>query len=70
MQTSTLEIIGMHCTSCALNIDWELEELDGVEESKTNYAEMKTIVVFDPSRVTLEKIIEVISLLKYEVKLL
>lgn len=69
MQTSTLEIIGMHCISCALNIDWELEELDGVEKSKTNYAEMKTIVVFDPTRVTLEKIIEVISLLKYEVKL-
>ena len=70
MQTFTLKIIGMHCTSCAVNIDLELEELDGVEKSETSYAKMKTTIVCDPTKVTLEKITEVINLLKYEVKLL
>lgn len=60
----------MHCTSCAVNIDLELEELDGVEKSDTSYAKMKTVVVFDPDKVTLEKIVEVINLLEYEVAVL
>ena len=70
MQTITLKIIGIHCTSCAVNIDLVLEELDGVEKSDTSYAKMKTVVVFDPDKVTLEKIVEVINLLEYEVAVL
>lgn len=70
MQTVTLKIIGMHCTSCAINIDLELEELNGVDESVTSYAKMVTKVSYDSNIVKLEKIVEVISLLKYEVKLL
>ncbi len=70
MQTVTLKIIGMHCTSCAINIDLELEELNGVGESVTSYAKMVTKVSYDSNIVKLEKIVEVLNLLKYEVKLL
>ncbi|MBI4096859.1 MAG: heavy-metal-associated domain-containing protein [Candidatus Levybacteria bacterium] len=50
----------MHCTSCAFNIDGELEDTDGVKEAKTNYAKQVTEVSFDPEKVTPEKIISII----------
>lgn len=50
----------MHCTSCAMNIDGELEDTDGVKESKTNYAKQQTEVAFDPERVSIDKIISII----------
>ncbi|AHB40786.1 TPA: copper chaperone [candidate division WWE3 bacterium] len=68
MKTVTLKIVGMHCTSCAMNIDFELEDLKGVREASTNYAKQKTVVTFDPNVVNLGKIIEVIKSLEYEVK--
>lgn len=66
MQTVTLKIIGMHCTSCAINIDLELEELDGVTKVNTNYAKQQTKVTFDLTKIAVEKIIEVIKHLGYE----
>ncbi len=70
IQTVTLQIIGMHCTSCAMNIDFALEDLDGVKETSTNYAKQITTIMFDPLSVTIDKIIEVINSLEYEVKLI
>lgn len=61
MKKLTLKIFGMHCTSCAFNIDGELEDLDGVKESSTNYAKQLTEVVFDPVKVTSEAIIAAIK---------
>ncbi|MFA6391560.1 MAG: heavy-metal-associated domain-containing protein [Patescibacteria group bacterium] len=49
------KISGMHCPSCAMNIDGALEELDGVLESTTNYAKQITKVIYDPQKVTPEK---------------
>ena len=50
-----LKIEGMHCSSCAMSIDWALEETEGVKSAKTNYASSQTQVEFDPKKVT-EKI--------------
>ena len=68
MKTVTLQIISMHCASCAMNIDFELEEVEGIKKASTNYAKQKTVVTFDPDLVKLGKIIEVFKSLKYEVK--
>lgn len=68
MKTVTLKITGMHCTSCAMNIDFELEDLEGVKEASTNYAKQVTTVTFDPNKIKLGKIIEVINNLEYEIK--
>lgn len=56
--TKTLEcaIGGMHCSSCAMNIDGALEDLPGVVTSDTSYAKAKTTVTYDESQVRLEKI--------------
>lgn len=60
MQTVKLNIFGMHCTSCAINIDGELEDTEGVKESKTNYAKQVTEVTFDPKKISVDKVISII----------
>ncbi len=67
-KTIKLKINGMHCTSCAMNIDGELEDM-GVKESKTSYAKNETNVTFDESNISIEIIFGVIQKLGYEVKL-
>lgn len=69
MKTVTLKITGMHCTSCAMNIDFELEDLEGVKEASTNYTKQRTIITFDPDKIKLGKIIEVFNKLEYGVKI-
>ncbi len=58
-----LKITGMHCTSCAISIDFELEDL-GVK-SKTNYAKQQTEVEFDPQKISIEKILNTIKKIGY-----
>lgn len=57
MKKIKLKINGMHCTSCALNIDFDLEDL-GVKSAKTNYAKQESEVEFDEEKITLAEIIE------------
>lgn len=61
-----LQIEGMYCTACAMNIDFDLEDLDGVISSKTNYAKQKTEVEFDEGKITLPMIIEQIKKTGYK----
>lgn len=61
MQKVKLNIFGMHCTSCAMNIDGELEDTEGVKEAKTNYAKQQTEVTFDPEKISPDKIINIIK---------
>ncbi len=56
-----MKIGGMHCSSCAMDIDFALEDLPGVLESKTNYASAKVEVKFDPEKVEVERIKKEIS---------
>lgn len=60
-----LKIQGMHCTSCAMNIDGELEDTEGVMESKTNFAKAETEVTFDESKLDEEKIVAVVKTVGY-----
>ena len=47
----------MHCTSCAMNIDFDLEDLTGVKSAKTSYAKQETEVEFDEGKVQLSQIV-------------
>ncbi len=51
----------MHCTSCAFNIDGELEDNEGVKESKTNYAKQQTEVIFDGEKVSAKQLVSIIK---------
>lgn len=66
MDKIKFKISGMHCTSCAMNIDFDLEDLEGVKSAKTNYANEICDVEYDPSRVNLENLKESIKKSGYQ----
>jgi len=55
LKSEILKLSGLHCSSCAVNIDLALEDLPGVI-AKTNYAKSETKITFDPSQTTLDQI--------------
>jgi copper chaperone CopZ len=61
-----LKIIGMHCTSCAMSIDGDLEDSEGIIESKTNYVRQETEVKFDESKISFDKIIKIVKQTGYD----
>lgn len=69
MKKIKLKIDGMHCTSCAMNIDGELEDTEGVKQSNTNYAKQSTEVEFDEKKLDEKKVIEIIKSVGYSATL-
>ena len=66
--TSTiLNLSGLHCSSCSLNIDSELEDLPGVISTSTNYAEQESHITYDPAKVDPAQFTKVIESLGYQV---
>ena len=63
-----LKIEGMHCTSCAMSIDFDLEDLAGVKSAKTSYAKEETEVEFDESKVQLPEIVTQIKKTGYRAR--
>ncbi|MDP2585555.1 MAG: heavy-metal-associated domain-containing protein [Candidatus Levybacteria bacterium] len=68
MKKLKLKIKGMHCTSCAMNIDFDLEDL-GCKNAKTSYAKQETEVEFDEEKIKPQKIIDQIKKTGYKVSL-
>lgn len=62
-------IEGMHCTSCAMNIDFDLEDLPGIKTAKTNYAKQQTEVTYDEEKVNEKNICETIGKTGYKASL-
>lgn len=58
MTKKKLKITGMHCTSCAMNIDGDLEDnVKGVKSASTSYAKQETEVEFNEEEVQVDEII-------------
>lgn len=55
------KIDGMHCTSCAMSIQMDLEDLDGVKKVTISYAKAEAEVEFDPTKANEETILETIK---------
>ena len=51
MKKTHFQIEGMHCASCAVNIESSLKKLKGVEEANVNYALNRATVSFDEGEV-------------------
>ena len=61
------KIIGMHCASCSMTIDGDLEDfVKGVKSAKTNYVKQVCEVEFDAEKATTKKIIEQIKKTGYQ----
>lgn len=63
-----LLIDGMHCTSCATNIDMSLEELPGIKKADTNYARNKTVLETEEKSFDKKLVIKTIKDLGYKAK--
>jgi copper chaperone CopZ len=70
MKTAAFQISGMHCTSCAMLIDGDLEDTQGIKEASTNYAKSQTKVVFDPALINIEEIAGIIKKAGYDTRIL
>lgn len=66
MKKEILKIRGMHCASCARNIEKALKREKGILEVNVNFASEKASVSFDSEVITLEKIKKIISDLGYQ----
>lgn len=51
------KIADMHCSSCAVNIDLDLEDVEGVKSASTSYAKQICEVEFDLDKIDSRKII-------------
>jgi len=59
-----ISISGMHCASCAVNIEKSLKKIDGVSEVNVNFASQRATIEFDPQKMSppdLEKAINKIG---------
>lgn len=56
LETANLEIEGMTCQSCALGVEYELKQVNGVVNAKVNYQDGTGKVTFDPNVVDAETI--------------
>ncbi|MBI4099886.1 heavy-metal-associated domain-containing protein [Candidatus Microgenomates bacterium] len=59
------KVDGMHCPSCAMTIEWELEDR-GVK-AKCSYAKQLVEVEFEPEKVSDEEIKEVVAKSGYRI---
>ena len=55
------KIDGMHCTSCAMSIDMDLEDLDGVKQARTSYAKEELEIEYEEGKLDVAKIVLSIS---------
>ena len=64
-----LKIDGMHCTSCAINIDMDLEDVEGVKTVRTSYARQECEVEFEEDIAGIEIIVQTIQKTGYKAQL-
>lgn len=62
------KIEGMHCTACAMNIDFDLEDLDGVKSSNTSYAKQLLEVTYNPEKIKPKDILKAVKKTGYSAK--
>ena len=58
---ANLSVVGMTCASCAANVEKALNETPGVVRANVNFASEKVAVKYDPAKVDLGRIKDVIS---------
>ena len=68
MKKLKFKIDGMHCSSCAMSIDFDLEDLDGVKSAKTSYAKQETEVEFEEEKISEEDVEKQINKTGYKIK--
>lgn len=69
-QSAIFKIYGMHCVSCAMNIDGALEDAPGVIRASANFAKTQVKVEFEPKALDLKKIVQIIEKAGYRAEVI
>jgi P-type Cu+ transporter len=67
LRHARLLITDMDCASCVLNIEKDLNKLEGVVEAVVNFATGTALIKFDQTKLDSEKIVERVRSMGYEV---
>ncbi|MGI4789304.1 MAG: heavy-metal-associated domain-containing protein [Janthinobacterium lividum] len=66
MQTQILKVQGMSCDACVGHVTKALQELDGVQSAEVTLANEQAVVTYDPARVQVSRMVEVVEEEGYE----
>lgn len=66
MTKIVLKLKGMHCASCSVLVDKLIGKQPGVTSIKTSYGSEKTAIEFDETKISLEKVDELVNKLGYD----
>lgn len=56
VQTVTLDVPGMTCSSCPITVKKSLTKVDGVQQVKTSFEKKEAVVTFDDTKTSVEKL--------------
>ena len=68
MTKAKIKVTGMHCASCALSIDDELEAIEGVKKASTSFPRGRTKLEYDEAKVDMETLRAAIDGLGYQAR--
>ncbi len=60
-----LSVLGMHCASCAVNIEKRLKSTNGVTDVAVNFASETATITYDPKIISIDEVKKIISELGY-----
>lgn len=66
MLKKKFKIEGMHCNSCVMNIEFDLEDVEGVKSARASLVKQECEVEFDEEKVALKDIIQTIQKTGYK----
>ncbi len=69
MKKTDLNIVGMHCASCATLINRSLTKTEGIIEANVNYATAKARVVYDEKKLSDDDLIQIVQKRGYDAKI-
>ena len=56
VQTVTLDVPGMTCSSCPITVKKALTKVDGVQQVKASFEKREAVVTFDDTKTSVEKL--------------
>ena len=56
VQTVTLDVPGMTCSSCPITVKKALKKVDGVQQVKASFEKREAVVTFDDKKTSVEKL--------------
>lgn len=69
MKKAILNIFGMHCVSCAANIETALKKSIGVLSARVNFASENAYIEYEPAKINQQELIAVIEKTGYKAQL-